>query len=99
MSLCKSFKRVSVHYIFLCLLDVRLLVFKARHYMVSCLLCRSQGLGCLILGMNLLLHKEKLHICDAPPYYMFPFQGGIFGKTTSLTVLLLLSFVVEELFS
>lgn len=67
---------------------------------VSSLPCRSQELGCLIWGMNTSLLKEKFRIHDIPPYCVSLHEGGLFCKSTSLSLLPIsmpafLSLVVE----
>lgn len=45
------------------------LIFKARHYGVLSFWYRSPGQGCLIWGLNPLLLRKDLFICDISPTY------------------------------
>ena len=80
------------------------LVFNSRHFGGSSLRCRSQWLGYLGWGMNPLLLREKLQICEIPPDCGSPswawgfWRDFVSASPTHLHVALLL-FVVKELFS
>jgi len=77
------------------------LVSKARCFGgASSLPCRSQVMGCLMWGINPSFLKEKFRIHDIPPYCVSLHGGGVFSKTTSLSLLpvsmwAFLSLVVE----
>ena len=77
------------------------LVFKARCSGASSLWYWSQWLRCLMWGVNPLLLREKLRICEILLTVGHHAVGGVFVETFSpphLSVALL-SFVVQELLS
>lgn len=72
-------------------------IFKARHLGSLSLWCRSLRSMCWTWGMNPLLLREKLPICEFPPNCGLMVTGHLCLFSPSSHILL--PFTVEELFS
>lgn len=101
-SVCESFwSKMSFSSSPLVHLDVSPVGFQSQTFGGSSLQCRSQGLRCLMWGMNPSLIGQKLHICEIPSVWGWGY--GMSGETMSLPLLPFsirpLSFVGKEPFS
>lgn len=74
--------------------------FQSQIFWASRLWSRSQGLGCLIWGMNLSLFRKRLQNCEILPYCELLHRDVVFGEIVSATSTclsaVLLSLVVER---